>query len=47
MSQTANSYEAANELRITRVYDAPVALVWDAWTKDEHVRQWWGLEASP
>ncbi len=42
MSQTANSYEAANELRITRVYDAPVSLVWDAWTKDEHVRQWWG-----
>jgi|GEM_PF-3060009 len=23
---------AANEIRITRMYDAPVALVWDAWT---------------
>ncbi|MCC6928371.1 MAG: SRPBCC domain-containing protein [Gemmatimonadaceae bacterium] len=42
MSQTASPYEAANEIRITRVYDAPVSLVWDAWTKDEHVGQWWG-----
>lgn len=39
---TSKPYEAANELRITRVYDAPVSLVWDAWTKDEHVGQWWG-----
>lgn len=42
MTQTASPYEAANELRITRVYDAPVSLVWDAWTRDEHVGQWWG-----
>lgn len=41
-SQTASPYEAANELRITRVYDAPVSLVWDAWTRDEHLQQWWG-----
>jgi uncharacterized protein YndB with AHSA1/START domain len=41
-SPIATPYEAANELRITRVYDAPVALVWDAWTNDEHVGQWWG-----
>ena len=32
----------ANEIRITRVYDAPVALVWDAWTDLEQVAQWWG-----
>ena len=32
----------ANEIRITRIYDAPVALVWDAWTDDAHVSQWWG-----
>jgi uncharacterized protein YndB with AHSA1/START domain len=42
MTPTASPYEAANELRITRVYDAPVALVWAAWTQDEHVRHWWG-----
>jgi uncharacterized protein YndB with AHSA1/START domain len=39
---TVEPYEAANEIRITRVYDAPVALVWDAWTQDEHVVHWWG-----
>jgi uncharacterized protein YndB with AHSA1/START domain len=31
-----------NELRITRVYDAPVEAVWDAWTDPEQVAQWWG-----
>ncbi|MEQ1691949.1 MAG: SRPBCC family protein [Gemmatimonas sp.] len=32
----------ANEIRITRVYEAPVALVWDAWTDLAQVAQWWG-----
>ena len=27
---------------MTRDYDAPRALVWEAMTKPEHVRQWWG-----
>ena len=31
-----------NELRITRVYDAPVKAVWDAWTDLQQVAQWWG-----
>jgi uncharacterized protein YndB with AHSA1/START domain len=31
-----------NELYITRVFDAPVKLVWDAWTDPEKVGQWWG-----
>lgn len=31
-----------NEIHITRVYDAPVALVWDAWTDPEQAAQWWG-----
>lgn len=31
-----------NELYITRVYDAPVRAVWDAWTDPEQVAQWWG-----
>jgi uncharacterized protein YndB with AHSA1/START domain len=26
----------------TRVIDAPRALVWMAWTKPEHLSQWWG-----
>ncbi len=32
----------ANEIRITRIYDAPVETVWDAWTDPEQVAQWWG-----
>lgn len=32
----------ANEIRIVRVYDAPVKLVWEAWTDPQHVAKWWG-----
>ncbi len=31
-----------NELKLVRVYDAPVAMVWDAWTDPEQVAKWWG-----
>lgn len=31
-----------NEIHITRVYDAPVSAVWDAWTDPKQVGQWWG-----
>ncbi len=31
-----------NEITITRVYDAPVADVWDAWTDPEQAALWWG-----
>jgi uncharacterized protein YndB with AHSA1/START domain len=31
-----------NEIRITRIYDAPVKTVWEAWTDPEQVAQWWG-----
>lgn len=31
-----------NELVITRVFDAPVQLVWRAWTDPEHLMKWWG-----
>src|SRR6188768_2569378 len=32
----------SNEIRITRIYDAPVKVVWDAWTDVEQVAKWWG-----
>lgn len=32
----------SNELRLIRVYDAPVAAVWEAWTDPEKVAKWWG-----
>ena len=31
-----------NEIHLTRVYDAPVAVVWDAFTDPAQVAQWWG-----
>lgn len=32
----------SNELKITRIYDAPVEAVWEAWTDPAQVAQWWG-----
>jgi uncharacterized protein YndB with AHSA1/START domain len=31
-----------NELRLIREYDAPVRLVWEAWTDPAQAAQWWG-----
>lgn len=30
------------ELLITRELNAPIDLVWEVWTKPEHISQWWG-----
>ena len=35
------------ELTITRVFDAPRALVWQAWTDPEQLMKWWGPERHP
>src|SRR5271168_790078 len=32
----------SNEIRITRIYDAPVQAVWDAWTDPAQTAKWWG-----
>ncbi|MDB5036732.1 MAG: hypothetical protein JWQ35_260 [Bacteriovoracaceae bacterium] len=32
----------SNEIRIIRIYDAPVKTVWEAWTDPKQVAQWWG-----
>lgn len=34
-------------LVITRIFDAPRAMVFDAWTRAEHVRQWWDPSGVP
>ena len=31
-----------NVITLTRVYDAPLRAVWEAWTVPEEVAQWWG-----
>lgn len=36
------SRNKSNEITISRLYDAPVEDVWDAWTDPAQVAQWWG-----
>lgn len=36
------SKDKSKELKISRLYDAPLQSVWDAWTDPEQVAQWWG-----
>jgi uncharacterized protein YndB with AHSA1/START domain len=35
------------ELVVTRTFDAPVRLVFDAWTKPELFKRWWAPKSSP
>lgn len=32
----------SNEIHITRIYDAPVKMVWEAWTDPKQAAHWWG-----
>ncbi len=32
----------SNEIKLTRIYNAPVKTVWDAWTDPKQVAKWWG-----
>ncbi|HYH78933.1 MAG TPA: SRPBCC family protein [Longimicrobium sp.] len=41
----ASADTADREIVLTRVFDAPRELVWEAWTHREHVDQWWGPRA--
>jgi uncharacterized protein YndB with AHSA1/START domain len=36
------SMPSDREIRLTRVFDAPRHLVFEAMTKPEHIRRWWG-----
>lgn len=36
-----------NQIVITRYFDAPRALVFEAWTKAEHVAHWWDPSGLP
>lgn len=33
---------AGRDIRVSRVFNAPRALVWRAWTDPKHLSQWWG-----
>jgi len=41
MSET-QAQSAARAITITRVFDAPRELVWQAWTQPGQLAQWWG-----
>ncbi len=32
------------ELIVEKLLDAPIDLVWDAWTNPDHIKNWWGPE---
>jgi uncharacterized protein YndB with AHSA1/START domain len=36
------TFPSDREIRLTRIFDAPARLVFDAWTKTEHVPRWFG-----
>ncbi len=40
MESKSNTHD--RELLISRKLDAPVELVWEAWTNPEHIANWWG-----
>ncbi|MEO0470597.1 MAG: SRPBCC domain-containing protein [Bacteroidota bacterium] len=40
MNQTPEAAQAT--LSIERTFDAPLKLVWEAWTQPEHIAHWWG-----
>ncbi|MGD0305950.1 MAG: SRPBCC domain-containing protein [Candidatus Acidiferrales bacterium] len=39
---TKNAVNEKERMVITRIFDAPRALVWKAWTDPTYVMQWWG-----
>ena len=34
--------KANRTLTIERTFNAPIQIVWDAWTKADHIVKWWG-----
>lgn len=30
------------ELNISRMFNAPIDLIWEVWTNPEHIKNWWG-----
>jgi len=42
MLREKESNTAERELTISRLLNAPRELVWEVWTKAEHIKNWWG-----
>ncbi len=41
-STSSSAVAQKEDLVVTRIIDAPVELVWKAWTEPERVMRWWG-----
>ena len=39
---TAKSETLENVVVVNRIFNAPVELVWKAWTNPQHLMRWWG-----
>jgi len=39
---TQSGYQEKEDLVVTRIIDAPIELVWRAWTDPDHIMKWWG-----
>lgn len=46
-SRTVSERRTDLDLYVTRTFDAPVHIVYAAWTKAEHFMRWWGPKSSP
>ena len=44
--EVAVTLPSDQEIVFTRTFERPRHLLFEAWTKPEHVRQWWGCEGS-
>jgi uncharacterized protein YndB with AHSA1/START domain len=38
---------AKRTLIIKKTFDAPIELVWEAWTQPDHIAQWWAPKGMP
>jgi uncharacterized protein YndB with AHSA1/START domain len=47
VSAVANEPESAREVTITRVFDAPARLLFEAYSKPEHIMKWFGPKGWP
>jgi uncharacterized protein YndB with AHSA1/START domain len=40
--ENQESNTANREIRLSRLLNAPIELVWEVWTNPEHIKEWWG-----
>lgn len=42
MQTKEKSRTAEREITLSRLFNAPIELVWEVWTNPEHIKNWWG-----